>query len=255
MLVKDPAQRAAPLASLRRLVFWMSVLAVLATPVFLVASNVTWAFNFPGLYTYGFQKYEIAPQMVMPPEELERIAAEIRAYWNNDAGLLDARYAGRPFFNQREVSHLRDVKGLVRGVAAWRWVTLGYLLAFVAAGAAWCAMTRDHRALTRAAAWGGGLTLALVAACGVVFLAAFDWIFLLFHRLSFANDFWQLTCPGDNLVCLFPEGFWFDAAMLIVLATVVEAAMLLALGLAVRRLLRRAGRATPRSTSPGNPAA
>lgn len=255
MLVKDPAQHAAVPAWLGRLVFWLSVLAVLATPVFLVTSNVTWAFNSPGLYTYGFQKYEIAPQMVMPREELERIAAEIRAYWNNDAELLDARYAGKPFFSQREVSHLRDVKGLVRGVAAWRWVTLGYLLAFAVGGAAWYAKTRDHRALTRAAAWGGGFTLALVAACGVAFLVAFDRLFVLFHRLGFANEFWQLTCPGDNLVCLFPQGFWFDATMLIVLATVVEASVLLALGLAARRLLRQAGRAHPRSTAPEKPAA
>ena len=251
MLVKGPVQRAALPARLRGRFFLLSVIAVLATPVFLVTSNVTWAFNFPGLYTYGFQKYEIAPQMVMPPEELERIAAEIRAYWNNDAELLDVRYAGKPFFNQRELTHLRDVKGLVRGVSAWRWVTLGYLLAFVVAGAAWYAMTRDHRALTRAAAWGGGLTLALVAACGAAFLVAFDWLFLLFHRLSFANDLWQLSCPGDNLVCLFPEGFWFDATMLIVLATVVEAALLLVLGLAARRLLRHVRRADPRSASPG----
>ncbi len=251
MLVKGPVQRAALPARLRGRFFLLSVIAVLATPVFLVTSNVTWAFNFPGLYTYGFQKYEIAQQMVMPPEELERIAAEIRAYWNNDAELLDVRYAGKPFFNQRELTHLRDVKGLVRGVSAWRWVTLGYLLAFVVAGAAWYAMTRDHRALTRAAAWGGGLTLALVAACGAAFLVAFDWLFLLFHRLSFANDLWQLSCPGDNLVCLFPEGFWFDATMLIVLATVVEAALLLVLGLAARRLLRHVRRADPRSASPG----
>ncbi|MBM3946188.1 MAG: DUF1461 domain-containing protein [SAR202 cluster bacterium] len=223
---------------LRRLVAVGWLVAVAAAPLFLISSNVVWAFGAPGLYTYGFQKYRISQEMLMPSEELERIAAGLRAYWTSDADHLNVTYAGRPFFNQREIVHLRDVKAIVQGVDALRWTTLGVLLAWVAMTAVLLKVA-STREFARAAAWGGGLTLGIVAFCGVVFLFAFDQAFLLFHRLSFANDFWQLTCPGDNLVCLFPQGFWFDATMFIVVATVVEAALLLVGGLAALRVLRR----------------
>jgi integral membrane protein (TIGR01906 family) len=178
----------------------------------------------------------------MPMQELERVAADLRAYWNDSRDEISTQYAGKPFFTQREVAHLRDVKALVRGVGAMRWVTLGLaagalgLIVFALRGAAW-------RQALRACAWAGGVTLALVAFSGLVFLFAFDWAFLLFHRLSFANNFWQLRCPGDNLVCMFPQGFWYDATMTIVLSTVVQAVVLLAVGLAAPWLVRRFARA------------
>lgn len=236
MSVLSRASRAAGLLWLRQIVAAGWLVAVVAAPLFLVTTNVLWAFGAPRLYTYGFQKYDIAQEMLMPSEELERVAAELRAYWHNDAEFISVTYAGRPFFNQREAVHLRDVKILVGSVGTARWVTLGLVLGWLALAAfRWRSLATKEFA--QLAIWGGGLTLALVAFCGLIFLFAFDWAFLLFHRLSFANDFWQLACPGDNLVCLFPQGFWFDAAMFIVLATVVEAAVLLAGGLALFRLL------------------
>ncbi len=49
-----------------------------------------------------------------------------------------------------------------------------------------------------------------------------------FHLLSFANDLWQLDPARDYLIMLFPQGFWFDATMLVALVTVVLAIILAA---------------------------
>ncbi len=46
---------------------------------------------------------------------------------------------------------------------------------------------------------------------GLGTLLNFDRLFLQFHLLSFANDFWLLDPTKDYLIMLFPEGFWFDA--------------------------------------------
>ena len=105
-----------------------------------------------------------------------------------------------------------DVKRLLWGVYAAFAVSAVCLVALTAAGFA-----RQRRAflptLARRALWGGGLTWGCWSAFGLLSVVAFDALFLLFHRVSFANDFWQLDPRTDYLVLLFPQGFWFDATM------------------------------------------
>ncbi len=70
------------------------------------------------------------------------------------------------------------------------------------------------------------MTLALMLALGLGTLLGFDQLFLQFHLLSFANDFWQLDPTRDYLVMLFPQGFWYDATLFVALATAVGAVVL-----------------------------
>ncbi len=56
-------------------------------------------------------------------------------------------------------------------------------------------------------------------ALGLGALFAFDQLFLQFHLLSFANDFWLLDPTRDYLIMLFPQGFWYDATLFGALAT------------------------------------
>lgn len=45
-----------------------------------------------------------------------------------------------------------------------------------------------------------------------VFAVAFEPAFLLFHELLFPPGTYLFE-PGSDLITLFPEGFWFDAAL------------------------------------------
>ena len=73
---------------------------------------------------------------------------------------------------------------------------------------------------------GGAATLGLVVVVGLASLVGFDRLFLAFHLVSFSNDLWQLDPARDNLIAMYPEGFFFDATMLIALSTIVEALLL-----------------------------
>jgi integral membrane protein (TIGR01906 family) len=48
---------------------------------------------------------------------------------------------------------------------------------------------------------------------GIAFAVAFDAAFTAFHNLFFAPGTWEFAL-GSNLITLFPEPFWFDAALL-----------------------------------------
>ena len=80
--------------------------------------------------------------------------------------------------------------------------------------------------LNRLLRWGGGVTLGLVALVGLGSLVGFDRLFLAFHLISFSNDLWQLDPRRDYLIAMFPQGFFFDATMLIALAVILEAVAL-----------------------------
>lgn len=224
-----------------RLLKIAGILCVPACLLFLVAGSVAWAVNDPGLYRNGFQRYNTATRSGITDADLIAIGAELRRYFNTRTEPLAVRAPiygiEQDVFNQREIAHMYDVKRLVRGTY---WVALGSALWVLATLAAGFAMRRREyiSPAARLAVWGGAVTLLAVVGVGLASIAAFEQLFLLFHRLSFANDLWILNPYTDYLLILFPGGFWFDATMRVALTSVLGAILLLSAGAAVLSYLR-----------------
>ncbi len=212
------------------------ILTIPACLLFLVAGSVAWAVNDPGLYRNGFERYNTAQRSGITDADLIAIGAELRRYFNTGAEPLAVRAPiygiEQDVFNEREVAHMYDVKRLVRGTYG---VAVGsglWILATVAAGFA--IQRRGYvGTAARLAVWGGAVTLVAVVGVGLASIAAFEQLFLLFHRLSFANDLWILNPRTDYLLILFPGGFWFDATMRVALTSVLGAVLLLSAGCAI----------------------
>ena len=212
------------------------ILTIPACLLFLVAGSVAWAVNDAGLYRNGFQRYNTAQRSGITDADLIAIGAELRRYFNTGSEPLSVRAPiygiEQDVFNQREIAHMYDVKRLVRGTY---WVALGsglWILVTLAAG--FLAQRRGYVGpAARLAVWGGGVTLLAVVGVGLASIAAFEQLFLLFHRLSFANDLWILNPYTDYLLILFPGGFWFDATMRVALTSVLGAVLLLSAGSAI----------------------
>ena len=210
-------------------------LAIPAVLLFLVAGSVTWAVNDPGLYRNGFQRYHTAQRSGISDPDLVTIGAELRRYFNSSVEPLAVRAPiygiEQEVFNQREVAHMYDVKRLVRGTY---WAALGSALWILSTLTLVAVMDRPawSTRAARLAVWGGAVTLASVFAVGLAAVVSFEQLFLLFHRLSFANDLWILDPRTDYLLILFPAGFWFDATMRVALTSVLGAVLLLSAGVA-----------------------
>ena len=196
---------------------------MLCLPILLLTASIGWTTNSLWLYKYGFAKYQISQTTGLAEAELDKAARGLISYFNSgeeDISLTVVK-AGEPFelFNQREVVHLKDVKGLIR---LDYWALLGTLIYVL--GYTGVSLFRQRREGWQRLAWrvvsGSSLTLTLMLALGLGMLLGFDQLFLQFHLLSFANDFWQLDPTRDYLVILFPQGFWFDATLFTALATV-----------------------------------
>jgi integral membrane protein (TIGR01906 family) len=202
------------------------VLLVASVPVLLISASARLVINLPLLYSYGFDRYDIPYWTGIERDELLSAGAQIRDYFNNDEEWLDLQVVHqgvrRRVYDQGEVGHMKDVKGLVRGVYLVQWLTLAYVVAFGGVGLA----VRGRRFLPRLGRLlgiGGLATVGLVAAAGLASVAGFERVFLAFHLVSFRNDLWQ---SDGFLVTMFPQGFFFDATMWIAGLTVAGAVVL-----------------------------
>ena len=209
-------------------------LFIVLVPVFLITANVRLVINLPALYSYGYDRYEDQITRYMNIERDDYIdgGRQIRDYFNNDAEELDVRVVVggilRSIYSEREVLHMSDVKDLVRGVYRLGELSALYLFAFAVAG---MFFEPWRRALHRTAwhmAMGGAVTLGLVVLVGLGALAGFERLFLAFHEVSFSNDLWQLNPRTDYLIAMFPEGFFFDATILIAVLIIVQSTVLVA---------------------------
>ncbi len=136
---------------------------------------------------------------------------------------------GSPLYQASELRHMSDVK-VVTDAAFGSAIVGGILI--IAAG--YFLLRTRRRALVNALFAGALLTLGIVAA--IIVLAVIDWeyFFVTFHQLFFQSGTWYFP-TSDTLIRLFPEQFWFDAALTIGGVTVVTALLVFFLTLRVKR--------------------
>jgi integral membrane protein (TIGR01906 family) len=125
--------------------------------------------------------------------------------------LANQRLGDSPLYNARELKHMRDVQNVYQSV--WRlWQIALALILLVAVALARRAETRDGLAV--AIQRGGIISATLVAVVGLLAVIAWRLWFVAFHKIFFAAGTWMFNY-SDTLIRLFPENFWFDAAMTI----------------------------------------
>lgn len=213
----------------------LNILRIFARVIFAISlaalifsASIGGAINSRPLYLYGFEKYRVSETTGLAPAELDKAARGLISYFNSGEEFIDLTVTrnGQPFglFNEREIAHLKDVKGLVWLDYRVFAVSLSYIVVFVL----WIVLRRPRKSrfLAGGVLGGSALALGLMAAAGLSMAINFNWLFYQFHYLSFANDFWQLDPSRDYLIMLFPGGFWFDAFLYCVLAAVAAAAIL-----------------------------
>jgi integral membrane protein (TIGR01906 family) len=122
---------------------------------------------------------------------------------------FDVVVGGAPVLNDREQSHMRDVRGVFAGfgllallAAAGLVVALGLARRLGHPERAWSAVRNGARALVIG-----------VVVAGVVAFFAFDAAFEVFHRLFFAGGSYTFDPGTDRLVQLFPFAFWSETTM------------------------------------------
>ncbi|MFC1912897.1 DUF1461 domain-containing protein [Chloroflexota bacterium] len=188
---------------------------ILSLPLLLLTASIAWAANSLWVYQSGFERHDISQTTGLAESELEAAARGLIRYFNSSEEHISITVEkdSQQFelFTPEEIIHFRDVKELFRLDYYLLLGTLIYILGYAGVNLFW-QRKRHWQRLARGGAAGSGITLALLLVLGLLG-AFFDFgqIWVWFHLLSFDNPHW--SAPGYMLL-LFPQGFWYDTALL-----------------------------------------
>lgn len=138
--------------------------------------------------------------------------------------LVQQNLYGTPVYNEREVSHMADVRNIFQIVLrVWQAAFILLILlgvVFLQSG--------ERAAFASAIKQGGFAAAGIILTVGLLAFFAWDTWFELFHRFLFVPGTWLFSYT-DTLIRLFPAQFWFDATITLSLLSFVGG-LALALG-------------------------
>lgn len=199
-------------------VFCISMLVVLIISAVEVA-----VYADKGYFRKEYEKYDVNnPKGIvnMEMDELLKVTVKMMDYLRGDRDSLDivAEIDGenKEFFNEREKSHMADVRELFVGALLVRWCALG-IAVIMLINLILLLYWKDIKVLLFRAyvATVGGL-LTVLTAIGIWAFADFTGAFYKFHALFFSDYEWILDVRTSRLINILPEGFFVDTAIRIV---------------------------------------
>ena len=213
-------------------------LFVCCLPVLLITSTICLEVNELSLYEYGFDKYEISQDTGIGRIQLRNVAQHLIDYFNLRADTVQIAVVKGDeefnLFNEREVIHLSDVRSLIQ---LDYWVQRGaFILIVICALALFFGLRVGWRMLVRGLFWGSFITMGLMVALAIWAFFGFERLFILFHLVSFSNEYWILDPARDYLIRLFPGGFFYDAALFGFGAIMLEALLIGGIAFGILRL-------------------
>jgi integral membrane protein (TIGR01906 family) len=211
----------------RKLSLALSALIVAAVPAILIG-NALWAVNSPW---FVHAQYSIPgfpdSQRFSDETRTDLAVTGIRSIRPGSDGvelLREARLpSGAGAFEEREIQHMEDVRGVVAGfLTAW-----AIALVLAVAAALGLRRLRAPGSVGRALVAGAFLTIAAMASTALILLINFEFFFDGFHGAFFEGESWRFN-SSYTLRQLYPDFFWSVAAGTMVALVVLQAVALVA---------------------------
>lgn len=201
----------------------MGAIRLLMTPIFLRYEYLKP--NFPA-DPYGLTTQD---RLQWAPYALDYLLNDADISYLRDLTFPD----GRPLFNERELSHMVDVKNVVQlGLRVWAAdIALLLILALIAV------FSHRMRSYLLGLSIGGWITVGVILLILVAVFTNFDVLFTTFHQLFFTSGSWVFYY-SDTLIRLFPLPFWSDGFTFMGILSTVGG---LLFGIGARGLSKRFG--------------
>ena len=182
--------------------------------IVLITSIEIAAYSDFSFYEKEYKKYAVINYVDISMSDLMNVTNDMMSYLKGDREKLSdikANIAGIPdtaFFNEREVAHMEDVRGLFVGAVYLRYLLIAVSILCIIAvkllkGKVFCF-------LSNVLIFGTLITLAITAVLVFLIAGDFEKYFIIFHHIFFNNDLWMLDPATDNLINIVPQGFFMD---------------------------------------------
>lgn len=200
------------------------LLALMMPLVIILTSTLHYAFD-TGFFLKAFEADKTAELLGLEPQGMTRVVENLTGYLSGREATMDIEVpingSSTRFYNDRELSHMVDVRNLM---TLGKNVRSGLLLLSL------LILTLLRRFAGKEALWRGLLAsslgaLGFAAILGMLAATDFSSAFYKFHEIFFTNNLWLLDPATDRLIQMLPESIFFSITARII--TTSGAAVLL----------------------------
>jgi len=163
------------------------------------------------IYDYNISTYSIEKRTSLSLEEIKEINLGIRTYFFNEKELLDI-----DIFSNKEILHMKDVKSVMNFI-----FDISKILSIVFCILTFVLYSYFRVYIYKLIFYSLSLFLSILVFLGTSFLLFFQELFIIFHQIAFNNDLWILNPNEDYLLMMYPEDFFRDVAILILVTSFI----------------------------------
>tara|TARA_B100000700_G_scaffold73625_1_gene82142 strand:- start:6549 stop:7238 length:690 start_codon:yes stop_codon:yes gene_type:complete len=172
------------------------------------------------IYEFNWGRNNISYKSNLTNNELDQVSNQIKDYFKNDDEKISInieRDKSVNLFNQREIDHMVDVKNLIKFTLLFERISLVIIFFTLIISSYINGLKEIQRILIKIIyksfiIWSGIILLIIL---GMV--VNFNYTFTLFHKIFFRNDLWILDPRSDYLLIMFPERFFLEICIIILL--------------------------------------
>ena len=162
------------------------------------------------IYEYNLNSYPITERTSLEIEEIREINTQIKNYFFDETEFLEVS-----IFNEKEIYHMKDVKDIINNLFLY-----GKLSSVVFVIISLICVKKYKVRIYSVFKASSIVYSAILLALAIGFLISFNKLFIIFHELAFSNDLWKLNINEDYLLMMYPENFFRDIALLILIFSI-----------------------------------
>ncbi len=162
------------------------------------------------IYEYNLSFYPITERTSLEIEEIREINSQIKNYFFDESEFLEVS-----IFNEKEIYHMKDVKDIINSLFLY-----GKLSSVAFVIITLICVKRYKVKIYSVFKTSSIVYSSILALLAVGFLVSFNKVFIIFHEIAFSNDLWKLNINEDYLLMMYPENFFRDIAVLILIFSI-----------------------------------
>ena len=194
--------------------FSLKYILIILASIFFISISISGVLFFilkhDYIYEYNLNFYPITERTSLEIEEIREINSQIKNYFFDETEFLEVS-----IFNEKEIYHMKDVKDIINNLFLY-----GKLSSVVFVIITLICVKKYKVRIYSVFKASSIVYSVMLLALAIGFLISFNKLFIIFHEIAFSNDLWKLNINEDYLLMMYPENFFRDIALLILIFSI-----------------------------------
>ena len=180
--------------------------------IFISISGILFSLlKFEYIYQYNLSIYPIEERTSLSIDLIKNTNIQIKNYFFSQEEFLDVE-----LFNDKEILHMKDVKEIINNLFLFGKISSLFFVLIIL-----LIIYKFKVHLYSIFKYSSIIFMIIIILFFLLSLISFNQIFILFHEIAFRNDLWLLNINEDYLLMMYPESFFRDVAIFLLLLSLL----------------------------------